>query len=335
MKQTLKVRSSESAESTNPPKKALRRNGEGKGITLEKMKRSKVMKRWQLYLMFLPALIYVILFCYKPMYGVIIAFQDYKIRKGISGSEWVGLEHFIRLFKSYWFPIILKNTLTTSILCTLITFPLPIIIALMANEIKNQKLKKGFQIVSYAPHFVTTVVVCSMINLFLDPSSGILAMAVEAITGEVPRWLTSPTAFKWLYIVSQGWQTCGWGALIYYATLSSVDPNLLEAAQIDGANKLQRILHVNLPIVRSMIEILIFILFGSVMSVGYEKVYLMQNDLNLIGSEVISTYVYKMGIEKGSFSFSTAVGLFNSVVNCILLTIANYTSKKMGSAGMW
>ncbi len=335
MKQKNSTLSSESGKTKIPLKMRLQNRRKNYAPTIERLKRNKILRRWQLYLMFLPALVYVILFCYKPMYGIIIAFKEYKIRKGIWGSEWVGLEHFERLFKSYWFPIILKNTVTTSLLCTLLTFPIPIIVALMANEIKNQKLKKGFQIVSYAPHFVTTVVVCSMISLFLNPTSGVIALAVEAITGTAPRWLTDPEAFKWIYIVSQGWQTCGWGAMIYYATLSSVDPHLLEAAQIDGANKLQRIIHVNLPRLGTMISIMLIMRIGNVMSVGYEKVYLMQNDLNLIGSEVISTYVYKMGIEKGSFSFSTAVGLFNSGINCILLIISNSVSKKMGSKGMW
>lgn len=306
-----------------------------KALTLENMKKSKIIKRWQLYLMFLPALIYVILFCYKPMYGIIIAFKHFTLRDGYWGSEWAGFEHFQRFFKSYWFKIILENTLTVSVLCTILTFPIPIILALMANEIKNQKLKKTFQIVSYAPHFVTTVVVCSMISLFLQPSNGVIAMAVKAITGEAPRWMTDPKAFKWIYIVSQAWQTCGWGALIYYSTLSTVDPNLLEAAQIDGANKLQRIIHVNLPRLKSMIVIMLIMRIGNVMTVGYEKVYLMQNDLNILGSEVISTYVYKMGLAGGSYSFATAVGLFNSVVNCILLSTANAISKKMGSQGMW
>lgn len=315
-----------SAESTKKRPKAL---------TLESMRKSKIMKRWQLYLMFLPALIYVILFCYKPMYGIIIAFKNFKLREGYWNSKWVGPLHFERFFKSYWFPIILKNTLVINVLCTIITFPIPIIIALMANEIKNQRVKKTFQIVSYAPHFVTTVVVCAMITLFLDPSNGIISMAVKAITGETPRWQTDPEAFKWIYIVSQAWQTCGWGALIYYSTLSTVDPNLLEAAEIDGANKLQRIIHVNLPRLKSMIVIMLIMRIGNVMTVGYEKVYLMQNDLNILGSEVISTYVYKMGLVGGSYSFSTAVGLFNSVVNCILLSTANAISKKMGSQGMW
>ena len=269
------------------------------------------------------------------MYGIIIAFKYFNVRDGYWGSDPAGFDHFIRFFKSYWFPIIMENTLVVSILCLIITFPIPIIIALMANEIKNQRLKKGFQIVSYAPHFVTTVVVVSMITLFLDPTSGLLAMLVEAITGKTPHWMTDPAAFKWIYIISQAWQTCGWGALIFYSTLSTVDPNLHEAAQIDGASKFQRILHINLPRLSMMIALMLIMRVGNIMTVGAEKVYLMQNDLNLLGSEIISTYVFKMGLNGGSYSFATAVGLFNSVINCILLTIANTVSKKMGSPGMW
>lgn len=306
-----------------------------KALTLEKMKRNKILKRWQLYLMFLPTLIYVILFCYKPMYGVIIAFKYFQVRDGYWHSQWAGFTHFYRLFKSYWFPIILKNTLITSVLTTFITFPLPIIIALMANEIRNQKLKKGFQIVSYAPHFVTTVVVCSMISLFLDPTNGIITAAVKSITGEAPRWLTDPDAFKWIYIVSQAWQGSGWGAMLYYSILSTVDPNLHEAAEIDGANRFQRVIHINLPRVTSMIVIMLIMRIGNIMSMGFEKVYLMQNDLNILGSEIIATYVYKMGLQGGGYSFGTAVGLFNSVINCILLVSANTVSKKMGSQGLW
>lgn len=306
-----------------------------KALNLENMKRSKIMKRWQLYLMYLPTLIYVILFCYKPMYGVIVAFKYFTVREGYWGSQWAGMTHFVRFFRSYWFPIILKNTLTTSVLTTFLTFPLPIIIALMANEIRNQKLKKTFQIVSYAPHFVTTVVVCSMISLFLDPHNGLICMAVQSITGEVPRWKTEPDAFKWIYIVSQAWQASGWGAMLYYSVLSTVDPNLLEAAQIDGANRFQRVIHINLPRVTSMIVIMLIMRIGNVMSMGFEKAYLMQNDLNILGSEIIATYVYKMGLQGGGYSFGTAVGLFNSVINCVLLISANTVSKKMGSAGMW
>lgn len=294
-----------------------------------------ILRRWQLYLLVLPALLYIIIFNYKPMYGIIIAFKDFSFRKGIWGSDWAGLENFQRLFRSPWFPVILKNTLVISLLSIVLTFPIPIILALLVNEIKNGKVKKTFQIVSYAPHFISTVVVCSMISLFLSPSTGVISYLVQALGGSTDGWLTNTGSFKWLYIISGIWQGCGWGALIYYAALSGVDPTLLEAAEIDGANKLQRILHVNLPALLPTIVIMLIMRFGQVMSVGYEKVYLMQNDLNVMGSEVISTYVYKIGLQQGQFSFSTAVGLFNSVVNCVLLTIANWSSKKLSGSSMW
>lgn len=294
-----------------------------------------MLRRWQLYLLVLPALLYILIFNYKPMYGIIIAFKDFSMRKGIWGSPWVGFANFERLFRSPWFPTILKNTLTISFLSILIGFPVPIILALMVNEVKNQKIKKTFQMVSYAPHFISLVVVTSMINLFLSPSSGVLSHFVSALGGSTDGWLTKSESFKWVFILSGVWQQAGWGALIYYAALSAVDPNLLEAAEIDGANKLKRIWHINLPAILPTIVIMLIMKFGQVMSVGYEKVFLMQNDLNIMGSEVISTYVYKLGMEQGDFSFSTAVGLFNSVVNCILLTVANWTSKKLSGSGMW
>ena len=295
--------------------------------------KKSIFSKWQLYLMLLPAVLYVILFNYKPMYGILMAFQDFSIRKGIWGSKWVGFYNFERLFDSYWFPIMLKNTLVISGL-GLLTFPLPVILALMVNEIKNKKLKKTFQIVSYAPHFISVVVVCSMINLFLSPSSGIISLAIQALGFEAPNWLTSSTAFKWILTISGQWQGLGWGAIIYYATLSSVDPTLHEAAEIDGASRLQRIWHVNVPALLPTVAIMLILKCGQIMTVGYEKIYLLQNDLNIVGSEVISTYVYKMGLQQADFSFSTAVGLLNSVVNSVLLIMANRISKKLSGSGL-
>ena len=300
------------------------------------LKRKKpIFARWQLYLLLLPAVLYTIIFNYKPMYGIIIAFKNFSMRKGIWGSDWCGFANFERLFRSAWFPILLKNTLTLSILSLVITFPMPIILALMVNEVKNGKIKKTFQIVSYAPHFISLVVVCSMVNLFLSPSSGIINHLVEALGGNADSWLTSTVSFKWIYVLSGLWQQMGWGCLIYYAALSAVDPNLLEAAEIDGANKLQRILHINLPAILPTVVIMLIMRVGQIMGVGYEKAYLLQNDLNIMSSEVIATYVYKVGLEQADFSFSTAVGLFNSVINSILLIIANWTSRKISGSSMW
>lgn len=294
-----------------------------------------VLRRWQLYLMVLPALIYLIMFCYKPMVGIIIAFKDFKLKAGIWGSEWVGLKNFQRLFGSYWFPIMLKNTVTLSGLSILIGFPLPIIIALMVNEIENQKRKKTFQIISYAPHFVSVVVVSTMITMFLSPSTGVINRVITSLGFESVNWLQSSAAFKWIYIISELWSETGWSALIYYSALSAVDKELHEAAEIDGANRLKRIIHINLPTILPTIVIMFILKCGQILSVGYEKVYLLQNATNIMGSEVISTYVYKMGLENNEFSFSTAADLFNAIVNCFFLTVVNRVSKRVSGSGLW
>lgn len=290
---------------------------------------------WQLWLMMVPAIVYMVLFVYKPMGGVLIAFQDYSLKRGIWGSEWVGFENFNRLFKSYWFPIILKNTLTLSLLSLILSFPAPIILALAANEIRSERRKRTFQTVSYAPHFISTVVVCGMITVFLSPESGVINFLLQAIGIDPVAFLAKPNAFKWVYVLSGIWQTVGWSAIIYIAALSGVDKNLLEAAEIDGANRIQRIRYVNLPVLVPTIVIMFILRCGSILSVGYEKVYLLQNTANLSASEVISTYVYKVGLEKADFGFSTAVNLFNNVINCIVLILSNKLSKKVSGSSLF
>ena len=289
---------------------------------------------WQLWLMMVPAIVYMVLFVYKPMGGVLIAFQDYSLKRGIWGSEWVGFENFNRLFKSYWFPIILKNTLTLSLLSLILSFPAPIILALAANEIRSERRKRTFQTVSYAPHFISTVVVCGMITVFLSPESGVINFLLQAVGIDPVAFLAKPNAFKWVYVLSGIWQTVGWSAIIYIAALSGVDKNLLEAAEIDGANRIQRIRYVNLPVLVPTIVIMFILRCGSILSVGYEKVYLLQNTANLSASEVISTYVYKVGLEKADFGFSTAVNLFNNVINCIVLILSNKLSKKVSGSSL-
>ena len=299
--------------------------------TLRKRKDS----HWQLWLMMIPAIIYMLLFVYKPMSGVLIAFQKYSLKKGIWGSKWIGFDNFTRLFKSYWFPVILKNTLTLSLLSLLVSFPAPIILALAANEIRSEKRKRLFQTVSYAPHFISTVVVCGMITVFLSPESGVINFLLKTVGIDPIAFLAKPKMFKWVYVLSGIWQTVGWSAIIYIAALSGVDKNLLEAAEIDGANRIQRILYVNLPVLVPTIVIMFILRCGSILSVGYEKVYLLQNTANLSASEVISTYVYKVGLEKADFGFSTAVNLFNNVINCIVLILSNKLSKKVSGSSLF
>ncbi len=311
-------------------KEIVKKGGYGKPAIFGKM-----LRHWQLYLMVLPALVYILLFAYKPMYGLLIAFKDFSLKRGIWGSEWVGLANFERVFSSYWFPIILKNTLLLSVLSLILGFPIPIILALFANELKNNKVKKVFQTVSYAPHFISTVVICGMITLFLNPNTGVLNLAITALGGDPVYFMQRSDLFPWIYVISGIWQEAGWGAIIYFAALSAVDHSLLEAAELDGAGRLQKLWYINLPTIMPTVVITFILRCGQLLSVGYEKVYLLQTTTNLSASEVISTYVYKMGLVNNDFAFSTAVGLFNSVVNCIILILVNKISKKISDSSLF
>ena len=295
----------------------------------------QMVKSWQLYVLMIPAVLYIIIFAYKPMYGILMAFQNFSVRKGVWGSEWVGFEHFTRLFNSYWFPIIMKNTLTLSLMSLFLSFPMPIILALLLNEVRNNKFRGLVQTVSYAPHFISTVVMCGMIVLFLDPTTGIINKMIETLGFEAVYFLQKPGLFKWVYNLSGIWQGVGWSSIIYYAALSSVDKGLLEAADIDGATRLQKIWYINIPEILPTIVVMFILQCGSILSVGYEKAFLLQTDTNLTGSEIISTYVYKVGLVESDFSFSTATNLFNTVVNCVVLLSANWLSKKITKSGLF
>ena len=207
----------------------------------------KWLECWQLYVMLLPALLYLILFAYKPMYGILIAFKNYKMKLGIMGSPWVGFTNFERLFSSYWFPVIVKNTLTLSVLSLILSFPLPIILALALNEVSSEGVRRTFQTISYAPHFITTVVLCGMITLFLSQSNGIINKLVVALGGQAYAYMQDAKAFKWVYVLSGIWQSVGWSSIIYFAALSGLDKSQQEAADIDGANRFQKIVHINFP----------------------------------------------------------------------------------------
>ena len=311
-------------------------------VALSKEDRSKKIKKeihsytrnWILYLFVIPTIVYYIVFHYTPIYGIQIAFQDYRIGEMFGESKWVGLKHFIRFFNSAWFTTVLKNTLSISLL-NFIGFPIPIIFALLLNEVKNMKYRKLVQTVSYAPHFISTVVLCGAVNLFLSPSTGIIGMFVNAIRegmglGAI-NIMTQGHMFKWIYVLSGIWQGTGWASIIYFAALAGVDPQLVEAAKVDGANKIQCIWHVNLPVLIPTIVIQLILQSGSILSVGYEKVYLLQNDTILRSSEVISTYVYRTGLQGAQYSFSTAVSLFNSIVNAVMLILVNTITRKLSS----
>ncbi len=298
-------------------------------------RRKDFIRDWRLYVFILPAVVYTALFCYKPMYGILIAFKKYSVRKGILGSPWVGFDNFKRIFSSYWFPYILRNTVVISGLDLLIGFPLPIILALLLNELRSAKFRGTVQTVSYAPHFISTVVMCGMVSMFLSPSTGVINRLIAALGGAKIAFLQIPSAFKWIMTISGVWQSVGWGSIIYFAALAGVDRSLLEAAEVDGASRMQKIWHINIPEILPTTIMMFILRCGSILSVGYEKVYLLQNELNLTSSEVISTYVYKVGLEQSDFAYSTAVGLFNTVVNCIFILSANAISKKVAKVGLF
>lgn len=285
--------------------------------------------------MFLPVLAYFIIFHYIPMYGVQIAFKDFIANKGIMGSPWVGFEHFERFFDSFYFWRIIKNTLGIGIYELVVGFPIPIILALMIHELRTGKFRKFVQTVTYMPHFLSTIVMVGMIMMFLSPASGLINVVILLFGGEPISFMTEPGWFKSIYVWSGVWQTMGWSSIIYIAALAGIDPQLHEAARVDGASRLCRIWHINLPGIAPTIIVLLILNMGSILGVGFEKVFLMQNDLNMESSDVISTNVYRSGILGAQYSFSAAVGLFNSVVNFIMLLIVNRIARKVSSSSLW
>ena len=286
---------------------------------------------WILYLFVLPATVYYLIFVYYPMYGVQIAFQNYRIGEVFGQSQWAGLAHFVRFCKSYWFGTVVWNTLKLSLLGLGINFPLPIIMALLLNEIQNDRYKKTVQTITYAPHFISLVVLCGALQLFLSPSSGVLGLAINGIRSwfglSATNVLMSGPAFKWIYVLSDTWQSTGWSSIIYFAALSGVDSQLLEAAEIDGANKLQRIWYVNIPVLAPTVVTMLILACGGLMNSSFDKVFLLQNDGIRSATETINTYVYRSGITGGQYSFSSAVGLLNSVVNALILILANQVTR--------
>ncbi len=289
----------------------------------------------QLYLLLIPVVAYLLVFHYAPMYGLIIAFKNYSIRLGILGSKWVGFAHFKRFFNSYYSMETISNTLTISLYSLLAGMPMPILLALSLNEVRTKWFKRTVQTITYAPYFISTVVICSMIFLFLSPSSGVINRLVEAFGGERKYFMGLPSMFKTIYVLSGVWQYTGWNSIIYMAALSGIDPQLHEAAMIDGAGRFRRIWHINLPGILPTVVILLILNSGTVMSVGFEKIFLLQNDLNRSASEVISTLVYRQGLIQNDFSYSTAVSLFNSVVNCVLLVSVNQIARRLGDTSLW
>lgn len=295
----------------------------------------KMLKNYELYLFVLPALAYFIIFCYLPMYGVQIAFKDFLASEGIWGSPWIGTKYFEYFFHSFNFWQLIKNTVGISLYSLAAGFPAPIILALMLNEIKNSTFKKIVQNFTYAPYFISSVVLVGMIMAFLSPTNGIVNEVIKNLGGKPISFMTKAPWFKSIYVWSGIWQSTGWGSIIYLAALSGIDTQLHEAAIADGATRIQRIWHINIPWIMPTMVILLILNCGSIMNVGFEKIYLMQNPLNMDSSDVISTYVYRMGLLNAKYSFSTAVGLFNSVVNFTLLVIVNSISKRLSETSLW
>ena len=293
----------------------------------------RLKESWQWYVLLLPALIYVIIFHYGPIYGVQIAFRDYRPKKGFSGSDWVGLKHFIRFVKNPMFWTYLKNTLSITLL-TLATFPCAIIFALLLNEVRLSKVKKTIQMATYMPHFLSEVVVCSLLILFLDKTSGPINNLIASLGGERVSFLTNANWFAEIYVLLGLWQGLGWSSILYMSALSSVSQEVVEAAIIDGASRWKIMTRINLPAIMPTIIITLLLQIGKIMSLGYTKILLLQNDLNLSASTVISTYNYEIGLIGGQYSYSAAIGLFNNVVNIVVMLIANWISKKVSETSL-
>jgi len=278
---------------------------------------------------------YFIIFRYLPMYGVQIAFKDFSAAKGIWASPWVGFDHFVRFFESYNFKQVLTNTVYLSVLLLVIAFPIPIIIALMLNQVKHQGAKKFMQTSIYAPYFISTVVLVGMVFVFLSPNSGLVNHIIMAFGGEPILFMAKSEWFRPIYVFTEVWQTTGFSSIIYLAALASIDPHLHEAAVVDGASKWKRVLHIDLPGIMPTIVVLFILAVGNLMNIGFEKAFLMQTDINVDASEIIPTYVYKIGIQRAQYSFSAAIGLFNAVINLVLLFIVNKTVKKISGNGLF
>lgn len=298
-------------------------------------KKAAIKKNMPLYILLLPSAVLLFCFAYLPLGGLVMAFQDYSPALGILKSPFVGFKHFIQFFNSYQFPITMKNTLVLSLYGLVVGFPLPILLAIMCNQMRAKMFKKVFQVVTYLPHFISTMVMCGLILIILSPSNGLIANLLGLIGVEMPNLMADSAAFKHIYVWTDIWQHLGWDSIIYLAALSSIDPTYYEAATVDGATTLQKIRYIDIPMILPTAMVLLIMRAGSILGIGFEKVYLLQNAQNVLSSEIISTYVYKMGLQGGQYSLSTAIGLFNTVVNVAVLLLVNFVSKKTTESSLF
>ena len=290
---------------------------------------------WQLYVLILPAIIYFIVFNYMPLYGIQIAFKDFKAVFGISGSKWVGLKHFENFFHAYYFNRLLANTLLLNVYNLLWSFPVPIILAILLNQIKGPKIKRFIQTSIYVPYFISTVVLAGMLYIFLSPTSGIFNILRQALGMKSVDFMSDAKAFRTIYIVSGIWQSAGWGTILYIASLSGVDPSLYEAAEIDGASIWQKIRYIDMPSIVPVIVMVFILDCGKLLSSNTDKALVMQTAGNIPTSDIIGVYVYNVGLGSGQFSYTTAIGLFINIINFIIIITANQISKKISDVGLF
>lgn len=290
---------------------------------------------YQLWIMIFPAIAVIFIFNYIPMYGIQLAFRDYNFAKGLTGGEWRGLFYFKQFFESYQFADLMKNTIVISLSTVVLSFPAPIILALLINQLRWKRAKKALQTTVYLPHFISIVVMVGLLNVLLSPNSGVIGHLLQSLgLGDV-NLIGSTSTFVPVYVISEIWQHCGWNSIIYLAALSTVDPQLYDASKIDGASRWQTIRNIEIPALIPTIIILFVLSMGSVLSTGFEKIFLMQNSLNLPVSEVIATYVYKIGIVSNQFSYSAAIGLFNTLINFFFLYTMNLVARRTSETSLW
>lgn len=291
--------------------------------------RRRLVKDWQLLVFCAVPVLYFIVIHYIPMYGILIAFKNFNNRKGILGSDWTGFTHFKRFFSSYLFKPVIMNTLSLSFLQIVVGFPMPILLAIILTKVRNKRLARFSTTVFYIPHFISIVVLTSMLYIFLSPRNGIVNNIIKSFGGEPIFFLGEPHLFKWNFVFSGIWQNSGWNAIIYTAALASISPDLYEAAKVDGANQFQIIRHIDLPGILPTTMMMLILAVGRVMNVGFQKAYLMQNSQNVASSEIIATYIYKVGLIDSQYSYSAAINLFNNVINIILLLTVNQIAKRL------